>query len=109
MSTISGEVTLDGQPLASGQIQFRPVDDNTPTAGAEIKDGKFEAQVPQAKMQVQISAPKVIGKRKLYETPDSPTTDEVVELIPPQYNVNSKLALDVLPGKQTVHYDLKSK
>ena len=108
-ATVSGEVTLDNQPLAAGNIQFRPLSGDAPTAGAEIKDGKFEAQVPVTKMRVEITANKVVGQRKAYDAPNSPVADEVVELIPPRYNANSELTLDVKEGTQTVRYDLQSK
>src|SRR5689334_14633291 len=39
---VSGSVTLKGQPLPQGTIQFLPATDKQPTAGAvEIKDGKY--------------------------------------------------------------------
>jgi len=107
--TVSGQVTLDGQPLKEGRIQFIPVAGDSPTAGATIKDGKFSAEVPLAKMRVEINANKVIGKRKAYDTPESPVFDEVAELIPPKYNVNSQETLEVKSGSQEVKYELKSK
>jgi hypothetical protein len=107
--TVRGEVTLDGVPLAAGNIQFRPLAGDAGTGGTEIKEGKFEAVVPVAKMRVEITANKVVGKRKAYDSPESPVVDEVVELIPQRYNVNSELTADVKEGSQTVRYDLKSK
>src|SRR5262245_34160493 len=80
--TVTGEVTLDGQPLKEGRIQFIPVAGDSSTAGAVITDGKFSTEVPTAKMRVEINANKVIGKRKAYDTPESPVFDEVAELIP---------------------------
>lgn len=109
MGTITGEVTLDGQPLKEGRIAFLPVDGERPTAGTTITDGKFETKAPVTKMRVEINANKVIGKRKAYDTPQSPVADEVVELIPTRYNIESELSLDVQKGSQTVKYDLESK
>ena len=70
------------------------------TAGATIKDGKFTADVPVGELRVEISAPKVVGKRKAYDTPDSPTVDIVEDLIPARYNVNSELKVTVKKGGQ---------
>src|SRR5262245_45567977 len=40
----SGTVTLDGKPLADGDIRFIPIEGTSgPDAGAEIKDGKYNA------------------------------------------------------------------
>lgn len=108
-AAVSGEVLLDNQPLANGNIQFVPESGDAPTAGAEIKDGKFEAAVPITKVRVQITASKVVGQRKAYDTPESPVVDEVVELIPSRYNVNSELTLDVQKGMEPVRYELSSK
>ncbi len=84
--------------MATGNIQFRPVAGDGPSAGATIQDGKFTAEVPVTKMKVEITANKVIGQRKAYDMPNSPTVDEVVELIPKRYNVASELTLDVQPA-----------
>jgi hypothetical protein len=107
--TVNGEVTLDGKPLPTGHLQFVPLDGQGQTGGTLIADGKFSAQVPVAKMKVEIHANKVIGKRKAYDTPESPWEEEVAELLPPKYNFKSDLTLDVKRGKQEVKYDLKSK
>jgi len=72
-------------------------------------DGKFTADVPVAKMKVAINGNKVIGKRKAYDTPESPWEDDVAELLPAKYNVNSDLTLEVKKGVQDVKYELKSK
>jgi len=106
---VSGEITLDGQPLKDGRIQFTPLDGQSQPGGATVVAGKFAAKVPVAKMKVQINGNKVIGKKKAYDTPESPWMDEVVELVPPKYNINSELTLDVQPGQQSAKYELKSK
>src|SRR6185295_12839166 len=61
---VSGQVTLDGQPLKEGRVQFIPVAGDTGTAGAIITDGKFSIDVPITKMRVEINANKVVGSRK---------------------------------------------
>jgi hypothetical protein len=106
--TVSGTVTLDGQPLPSGLIRFVPVDGQTPTADATITDGEFSAEVPIGEKQVSISAPKVVGKRPAYQAPNSPMIDIVEELLPARYNVKSELTLSVTGGRQDAPFDLKS-
>ncbi len=108
--TVGGTVTLDGEPLSAGLIRFVPVDGQTATADATIADGKYTARVPVGNKRVSISAPKVVGKRKAYETPDSPTIDIVEELLPARYNVESELTLEVKAGEQEPPlFELKSK
>jgi hypothetical protein len=107
--TVSGEVTLDGKPLKEGVIRFVPVDGKSPTADAAIVDGRFQGTVPVGAKRVEISAPKVVGKRKMYDTPQSPWVDEVAELIPARYNVKSGLTAEVKKGANNLSFDLKSK
>src|SRR5687768_3380434 len=82
-ATVSGQVTLDGQPLKEGVIRFVPADGRSTTADAPVVDGRFKAAVPPGEKRVEISAPKVVGKQKMYDTPDSPAADVVVELLLP--------------------------
>jgi hypothetical protein len=106
--TVAGTVTLDGSPLANGLIRFIPTDGRTASADATVVDGEFTAKVPVGEKRVSISAPKVVGKRKMYETPDSPTIDVVEELLPERYNVRSELSITVQAGSQGAEYSLTS-
>lgn len=108
-AAVSGEVTLDGKPLKEGVIRFVPADGQSPTADAAIVDGGFQATVPVGQKRVEISAPKVVGKRKMYDTPQSPWVDQVAELIPAHYNVKSTLTAEVKKGANQLGFDLTSK
>ena|SRR5438045_909386 len=107
--TVTGDVTLDGQAVKDGHVLFTPLDGNGQTGGGAIHDGKFKAEVPVGKMKVELHGNKVVGKRKAYDTPESPWEDDVAELLPPKYNFKSDLTLDVKKGSQDVKYELKSK
>src|SRR5215212_10673 len=92
--TVSGEVTLDGKPLPKGHLEFVPVGGQGQTAGAMIADGKFSAEIPVAKMTVKIHAPKVVkSNRKMYDAPNEPFVDDIVEALPAKYNEKSDLML----------------
>lgn len=39
--TISGTVTYDGKPVPSGHVTLAPADGKGPSAGGEIRDGRF--------------------------------------------------------------------
>jgi len=105
---ILGTVTVDGLPLKSGLIRFVPVDGRTPTAEATIMDGEFSAEVPIGEKRVSISAPKVVGKRPAYQTPNAPMIDIVEELLPSRYNVTSELTINVTGGSQDAEFKLES-
>ena len=107
--TVTGTVTLDGQPLKSGTIRFDAADNRTPAADASIVDGKYTAAVPPGDKRVTITSPKVVGKKKMYDTADSPTIDVTEELLPRRYNAQTELTLSVKVGDQEHPFDLKSK
>jgi hypothetical protein len=110
VGTITGEVTFDGQPVKDGHVLLSPVDGVGQPGGATIRDGKFRAEkVPVNKMKVELHGNKVVGKRKAYDTPESPWEDDIAELLPAKYNSKSDLTLEVKKGDQDVKYDLKSK
>jgi hypothetical protein len=106
---VSGTVTLDSQPLKAGTVRFDAVDNRTPAADASISDGKFTAKVPPGDKRVTITSPKVVGKRKMYDTPDSPVFDVTEESLPRRYNAQTELKLTVIAGDQDATFDLKSK
>jgi hypothetical protein len=107
---LTGTVTLDGQPLKEGAVRFEPVDPSKGgTAGAVIKDGTFTCTVPVGEMRVVFEAPKVVGKRKAYDTLDSPTVDIVEELLPAKYNVKSELKITIKGGSQKETWELTTK
>lgn len=108
-STVTGEVLVDGKPLKEGIIRFVPADGKSQTADAPIADGKYSAKVPPGDKKVEISAPKVVGKKKMYDTPDSPVVDEIVELLPARYNTNTELTMKVENGSQEKKFELKGK
>jgi hypothetical protein len=107
--TISGTVTLDGEPVENGTITFVPADGVGPTAGAPIENGQYTAEVPPGSKKVEIRAAKVVGQRKLYDTPDSPTGDVVEELIPEKYNAKTTLTADVQGEDTDRNFSLQSK
>src|SRR5690242_12330388 len=69
VGTVTGDVTLDGQPVKDGHVLFVPLDGNGQTGGSPVREGKFKAEVPVGKMKVELHGNKVVGKRKAYDTP----------------------------------------
>jgi hypothetical protein len=106
---VSGKVTVDGKPVDAGSITFLPLDGMTPTAGGEIKDGKYSVKVPIGQMKVTISVPKAIGKKKLYATPDSPEGTLYAEALPLRYNEKSELTFEVKSGSNDKDWELTKK
>jgi hypothetical protein len=107
-ATVTGTVSLDGQPLSAGIIRFQPADGQTATAEAPITDGKFSALVPPGDKKISISAPKVTGKKRMYDGTGGPEVDSVQELLPVKYNVQTELRLTVTAGSQEKDFPLTS-
>jgi len=95
MGTVSGRVTVDGEPAKVGSVAFFAVDGRAPTAGAPIVDGQYKAQVKPGLCMVQVRVSKVVGQKKLYDTPTSPVREVWAEALPAKYNDNTQLKLDV--------------
>jgi hypothetical protein len=106
---VSGTVSYDGTPVEDGAISFIPVDGKGQGGGGTIKDGKYTAKVSAGNMKVQISGSKVVGKKKVYNTPDSPEMSVTAEILPPKYSDRDKteLTFEVAPGPSTKNWELK--
>ncbi len=111
---VTGSVTLDGQPLSQGVIQFDPAQDNPPpvtVAVAEIKDGKYVIErglgpVPgNYKVSISSRPPVIIGPGQ--EPGARPKQDP--EKVPAKYNINSTLTKEISSDAvQIIEFDLKS-
>lgn len=109
LGSVSGTVTVDGEPAKVGAISFFAVDGKAPTAGAQIVDGAYSAKVSPGQCMVQVRVSKIVGEKKLYDTPNSPVRKVWAEVLPARFNDNTELRLDVKLGENRQDYDLKSK
>jgi hypothetical protein len=105
---VHGKVTFDGKPIASGTIEFFPLDGKGQSAGTSITDGMYSVDASIGEMRVTVSAMEVYGKHKAYDTPDSPMIEDVRNPIPAKYNTNSELKRTLKAGDNEVNLDLTS-
>ncbi|MDR1291202.1 MAG: hypothetical protein LBK06_08375 [Planctomycetaceae bacterium] len=116
---VSGTVTIDGQPLSRGTIQFVPVADGY-DGGGVIVQGKFTASVPFGECKVNVSG-------EFFEDADengNPRSakkavvdgfEQTVEpnpkfTVPPKYTSDSPLRADVKKsGDNSFSFDVESK
>ena len=109
---VSGSASVDGVPIEDGHISFFPADGQGATAGGLIKAGKYEVKgAPVGKMKVVVSSSKVVGKKKVYDTPDSPEMPVTKEVLPTKFSSPglTELTYDVKSGKNEKNWDLPSK
>ncbi len=114
---VDGTVTLNGQPVPSGQVVLHdPAMQDAAYAGP-IEAGKFSFETTPGKKTVSITSPQEVhgmaGARGGIEgDPVSPENPAVViqELIPARYNDRSELTIEVtLEGKNQFPFELSSK
>lgn len=100
LSTLEGNVTLDGQPLENGQIAVEPKDGQGTPAGEMIKAGAYSIkELKPGDYIVRINASKVVGSRPAYGNDTNGPQIEITEsIIPPRFNANSTLTVTVAAG-----------
>ncbi|MCE9565430.1 MAG: hypothetical protein K8U57_25685 [Planctomycetes bacterium] len=101
---LSGTITYDGKAIENGAITFYP--EHGPTAGSIITEGRYSTKVSLGPAKVMISSSKVVGEKKVYNTPDSPAMPLTAEALPAKYNTATELRQDITPGKQTKDFNL---
>lgn len=108
--SVSGTVTVSGQPATGGIISFVPADGNGSPVTAEIQSGRRDpAQgVVAGAKQVQISIPVVTGKRPEYNGPAEPMIDITEESIPAKYNSETELTFDLKAGVNQKDWQVES-
>jgi hypothetical protein len=107
-SSVTGAVTLDGEPVRSGSIAFVKTEGDLAREGAVIQDGKFHAVLPPGKYKIELNAQKVVGTRKQKGFDGAEEVVELTdELFPPRYNSNTELIEVIKPGANTLNFDLK--
>lgn len=104
---VRGTVTLDGQPMADGEIVFTTVAEGY-RASLPVKNGSFEGQVAPGDRNVEIYAYKEVpGNTEMYGPNAEPSRENYID---PQYNTNSQMRANVMTeGTAELKFDVKSK
>lgn len=98
---VSGSVTFNGEPLATGAIGFDPVDAGGVNSGATIDGGRYAIEehrgLPPGKYRVRINSSKSDAAAIAKLPPGAPEPPGI-ELIPPEFNINSERIVEVNAG-----------
>jgi hypothetical protein len=112
---VKGMVKLDGKPVEQGSILFTPIEGAQGTvAGGEIKNGRYELSSKSGpavgRNRVEIRAMRKTGKMvpKAFAPPGE-MVPEQVEAIPPRFNLNSELKVEIQSGDNTADFDVSSR
>ncbi|MDB5335632.1 MAG: hypothetical protein JWN70_1251 [Planctomycetaceae bacterium] len=105
---VSGTITFDGQPVASGQIILFPVEAGGTPDAANIKDGKYSLLARKGEKRVQIEATRDVPGKIITLPPPLTGTKPVTEMyIPIVYNSKSKLTVKVPETSSSSKFDFK--
>ena len=104
MSTVSGTVTFNGEPVAKGAISLFPSDGKGAPVGGLITDGRYSVSgVAPGEKLVQLSAPIVAGTRK---DDYGNVTQVAEELLPASWGRASRETITVTAGAMTKNFEI---
>jgi hypothetical protein len=110
---VSGAITLDGQPMDHGSIEFSPQADDGVSSGAMIVDGEYsipaEKGLPPGEYRVRIYSPEG-GQSAPADGPPGPNMGPPAqERVPPNYNRESEIIVEVTAeGPNEFDYEIQS-
>jgi hypothetical protein len=113
-ASVSGTVTLDGQPLPNALVSFQPVGEGqvTPGPGSTGRTddkGKYTLQVSGGGKGAVVGWHKVRISCPVPEGPGNPDEDRPAprkDRVPDRYNRKSELKFEVKPGSNTADWPL---
>ncbi len=107
--TVSGKITIDGEPIPLGTVTFVATDGGTPTGGGAIKDGEYTASVPLGEKTVLVIGNRPAGQEPEYQdVPDSPMRDKYEMITPEAYNAKhlTPLKASIRESKNGLNFEL---
>ena len=115
---LSGRVSMNGDPLDAGIVEFSPQGQGSISSGALIKNGQYAIEsskgLPPGKYLVRLyAAAKSSSSEQAPPGPPGPpvrsSTRPIKGQIPPQYNVRSTLVVEVVgDGSNVFDFDVRA-
>lgn len=114
LPSVSGHVTLDGEPLANATVLFMPLDENqSPAQGTTDKQGRYTLQQEEGTSGIQRGeySVRISTFQSGFQDMDPPIP-LVKETVPTRYNVETELKVmiggELPPGENPFDFALKS-
>jgi hypothetical protein len=111
-AVIHGKVTLDGEPVTTGNIVFMSAVSAGPKAAAAIEQGNYAVsahdKLRPGSYRVEISWRKPTGK-KIASADPGVMIDETREAVPARYNTDSTLSVEIGSGDTQKDFALLTK
>lgn len=108
LGTVTGTITLDGEPLADALVMFTPITGGRPAAGRTDSQGNYEL-VHDRNSQGAVFGEHVVEVSTGDELAnDDDTVTVIPEKIPAKYNLDSELRATIEAGENVFDFDLKA-
>ena len=106
LSDVNGRVQLDGTPVEGATVTFSPMDGGRPSFGTTDANGDYELAYTEDRSGA------VVGKHKVAISTGQVSGEEAAsesqERIPPKFNTQTTLEVEVESGGSEHNFDLKS-
>ncbi|MDA0832731.1 MAG: carboxypeptidase-like regulatory domain-containing protein [Planctomycetota bacterium] len=103
LGSVTGKVTLDGNPLADAMVEFRPGAQGRPSNGITGPDGTYTLNYDEAHPGA------AVGEHTVrITTAMGAAATGATESVPSKYNEETELKVTVEAGNNTHDFDLKS-
>jgi len=100
LAPVAGTVTLDGEPLAGAQVEFKPMKGN-PSYGTTDERGRYELKYTKDKTGAVVGGHVVrITTQTTVVDPETGTESQIPQRVPAKYNERSELIREVKPGEK---------
>lgn len=109
---VSGNVTLDGQPVADGMLMFIPAGQapELKTVSALIENGQYVVERPKGLLpgtyKVAVTSEQPSGKKIEADPGSGVMIDEFVQVIPEKYNAQSTLTAEIAGDRDDLNFEL---
>ena len=126
LGTVTGRVTLDGQPVTNGLVTFTPVEGGRAASGKTDASGQYElvgvggrgavvgqhrvtvTTLPEAAAVAEMSSDSAEYEKQAMGDTSAYDSARVEELIPARYNTTSELTEEVKAGSNVIDLVLTS-
>lgn len=109
VATVTGTVTLNGQPLADAMVRFQPTSGGAPSAGTTDSGGRYELRHTRSTLGAVTGSHAVSISTFRAARPDAePPEPSRPEQLPRKYNATTELTATVTPGGNTIDFQLEA-
>lgn len=110
LATVTGTVTLNGEPVSGVRVTFVPEDQGSPSYGATGPDGVYRLLFNQSRAGAELGTHHVLIESAEPETYDSgkPIDSAPIVKVPAKYRQPGALTADVYSGRNEFDFDLET-